>query len=115
VIHAVGPKAHENSNRQVYFGLVQRTVVCCLKHAEHVLNATSIAVLAISAGLFCVPKINVAQALYQAILKFDETKPKFVKTVPLVNLDKRVTDLINEVCLVVWWFGGHARVRLFEV
>jgi len=28
VIHAVGPKAHENSNRQFNFGLVQHTVVC---------------------------------------------------------------------------------------
>jgi len=96
VIHAVGPKAHENSNRQVNFGLVQRTVVCSLEHAEHVLKATSIAVPAISAGLFGVPKVDVAQALYQAILKFDETEPRFVKTVQLVNLNKGVTDLINE-------------------
>jgi len=46
---------------------------------EHVLNATSIALPAIR--LFGVSKIDVAQALYQAILKFDETKPRFVKTV----------------------------------
>jgi len=106
VIQAVGPEAHENSNRLVNFSLVQRTVVCSLEHAEHVLNAASIALPAISAGLFGVPKIDVAQALYQAILKFDETKPKFVKTVQIVNLDKGVTDLINKE--FAWWFGGLA-------
>jgi len=95
VINAVGPNAHEKSNRQDNFDLVQRTVVCSLEHAEHVLNATSIALPAISAGLFGAPKIEVAQALYQAILNCDETKPKFVKAVQLVNLDTGVTYLIN--------------------
>jgi len=32
-------------------------------------------------------KIDVAQALYQATVKFDETKPTCVKVVQLVNLD----------------------------
>jgi len=106
VIHVVGPEAHETSNRQVNFGLVQRMVVCSIEHAERVLNAASIAVPAISAGFFGVPKIAVAQELYQAILKFNETEPRFVKTVQLVNLDKGVTDLINEE--FAWWFGGLA-------
>jgi len=38
----------------------------------------------------------VAQALYKAVLKFDETEPRFLKTVQLVNLDRGVTDLINK-------------------
>jgi len=46
----------------------------------------------------------VAQALYQAILKFDETEPRFVKTVQLVNLNRGVTYLINKE--FAWWFGG---------
>jgi len=104
MMHAVRPKAHEKSNRQDNFDLVQRTVVSILKHSEHVLNATSIALPAISAGIFGVPKIDVAQALYQAILKFDETKPGFVKTVQLVNIDRCVTDLMNKE--FAWWFGG---------
>jgi len=81
VIHAVGPNAHVNNNRQECFELVQRTVLCSLEHAEHDLNAASMALPAISSGLFGVPKIDVAQALYQTILKLDETKPTFVKTV----------------------------------
>jgi len=56
--------------------LVQSTVLRSLEHAEHVLEAVSISLPAISAGLFGVPKIDVAQAIYQAVLKFDETKPK---------------------------------------
>jgi len=108
VIHAVGPRAHENSIRQDNFDLVQRAVVCSLELAEYVLNATSIALPAISARLFGVPKIDVAQALYQAILKFDETEPRFVKSVQLVNLDRCVTDLINRE--FAWWFGGVPKI-----
>jgi len=104
VIYAVRPRAHENNNRQDFFDLVQITVLCCLENAEDVLNSASIAVLAISAGLFGVPKIDVAQALYQAVLKFDETEPRFMKTVQLVNLDREVTDLINRE--FAWWFSG---------
>jgi len=52
-----------------------------LEYAEYVLNSASIAVPAISSGIFGVPKIDVAQVIYQAILKFDETEPRFVKTV----------------------------------
>jgi len=70
VIHAVGPKAHEN-NRQDCFDLVQSTVLCGLEYTKHVLNPASTAVPAISSGIFEVPQIKVAKALYQAVLKFD--------------------------------------------
>jgi len=104
VIYAVGPNAHENNYKQECFELVQSTVLCGLEYAEHVLNSALIAVPAISSGIFGVPKIDVAQALYQAILKFDETELRFMKTVQLVNLDRKVTDLINRE--FAWWFGG---------
>jgi len=105
VIYAVGPNVHDsNKNRQYNFDLVQSTVLCSLEYAEHVLSAASIAVLAISSGIFGVPKIDVAQALYEAILKFDETKPRFMKTVQLVNLDREPTHLINKE--FQWRFGG---------
>jgi len=42
------------------FDLVQSTVLCSLEYAEHVWNADSIALPAISARLFDVPKIYVA-------------------------------------------------------
>jgi len=96
VIHVVGPKVHENSNKKDNLDLVQSTVLCSLEHAEHVLNSASIAVPAISSGIFGVPKTDVVQALYKAILKFDETKPRFVKTVQLLNLNRGVTYLINK-------------------
>jgi len=104
VIHAVGPKAHENSDRQDNLDRVQSTVLSSLEHAEHVLNSASIAVLVISSGIFGVPKTDVVQALYQAILKFDETKPRFVKKVQLVNLNRGVTYLINRKFAL--WGGG---------
>jgi len=57
VIHAVGPQIQ---NRQECFDLVQSTVLYSLEHAEHVLKAVSISLPTISAGLFGVPKIDVA-------------------------------------------------------
>jgi len=104
VIHAVGSNACETNKRQDCFDLVESMVLCGLEYAEHVLNSASIAVPAISSGIFGVPKIDVAQALYQAAMKFDETKPTFVKVVQLVNLDRDVTELINRD--FAWWFGG---------
>jgi len=59
---------------------------------------------AIGAGLFGVPKLDVAQALYETMSKFDETRPRFIKTVQLVNIDKEVTHLINKE--FQWRFGG---------
>jgi len=47
----------------------------------------SISLPANSAGLFGVPKINVAQVIYQAILKFNETKGLIYRE-------------------FAWWFGG---------
>jgi len=44
MIHAVGPKANENINRQDNLDLVQITVLCSFEYAEHVLNSASIAV-----------------------------------------------------------------------
>jgi len=63
VIHAVGPNAYEKRNRLDCFDLVPSTILCGLEYAEHVLNAASIAVPAVSSGIFGVPKIDVAQAL----------------------------------------------------
>jgi len=48
----------------------------------------------------------VPQALYQAILKFDGTEPRFVKTVQLVNLNRGVTYWINKE-----FAGGLAECR----
>jgi len=64
VIHAVRPSAPENNNRQDCFDLVQSLVLCGLEYAEHVLNSASIAVPAISSGIFGVPIIVVAQTIY---------------------------------------------------
>jgi len=101
VIHAVGPEVHENT--QDNLDLVQSTVLCSLEYAEHVLNSASIAIPAISSGIFGVPKMDVAKVLYQAIFTFDESEPRFVKMVQLVNLNRGVTYLINKE--FAWWDG----------
>jgi len=78
VIQAVGPNAGKNNNRQECFELVQSTVLYGLEYAEHVLNSASIAVPAISSGLFGVPKI----------LQNKYSKRKYSKILQLVNLDR---------------------------
>jgi len=60
---------------------MQRTILQCLEYTENILESESIFLPAISSGLFAVPKIDVAQAMYQALLKFDETKPSRLKEV----------------------------------
>jgi len=57
------------------------------------------------------PKIDVAQALYQAIFKFDETEPRFVKIVQIIYLDRDVSDLINRE--FSWRFGGVSEMCVF--
>jgi len=53
VIHAVGPNANENHDRQNCFDLVKSAVLYSLEHTEHVLEAVSISLPAISASLVC--------------------------------------------------------------
>jgi len=54
-------------------------------------------------GLFGVPKIDVAQPIYQALLKFDETRPNHVKEVRIVNMDIETTAVMEKE--FTWWFG----------
>jgi len=106
VIHAVNrkPNANEIADRQECFDFVQSMVLYSLKHTEYVLEAVSMSLPAISAGLFGVLKSDVAQAMYQAILKFDKSKPKKFKVVHIVNIDNDVTGLIDRE--FAWGFGG---------
>jgi len=59
---------------------------------------------AISSGVFGFSRIDVAQeAMYQAILKFDHTRPNHVKEVRVVNSDLE-TITVMEI-EYKWWFG----------
>jgi len=63
---------------------------------------------AIRSGLFGVPRSDVAQAMYQAILKFDQTRPNHVKEVTIVNIDLETTTAMDKE--FKWWFGQAPRM-----
>jgi len=96
VIHAVGPDAKDNQDRQNCFDIVTRTIGNCLKYAEHTLKSVSISLLAISAGIFEVPIRNVAHALYKSLLEFDYERPACIKEVHIVNIDSETTDIVQK-------------------
>jgi len=47
--------------------------------------------------------MDVAQAMYQAIRKLDQTKPNHVKEVRIVNIDLETTTVMDKE--FKWWFG----------
>jgi len=102
VLHAVGPHSGE-ANRQDCFTQVQRTILKCLEYTENTLEAGSLAIPAISSGMFGVPRVDVAQAMYLAVLKFDQTRPQHVKEVRIVNIDLETTKAMDNE--FKWWFG----------
>jgi len=102
VLHAVGPHSGQ-ATRQECFTLVQSTILQCLEYTENILEFKSLSIPAISTGLFGVPRVDVAQAMYQAILKFDQTRPNHVKEVRIVNIELETTTVIYKE--FKWWFG----------
>jgi len=74
-----------------------------LEYTEHILKSTSLSLPAISSGVFGVLKIDVAQAMYQALVKFDETRRNHVKEVRIVNVDLETTTILEKE--FKWWFG----------
>jgi len=63
VLHAVGPHTGQ-ATRQDCFTLVQSTILQCLEYTENILESESLAIPAISSGVFAVPRVDVAQAMY---------------------------------------------------
>jgi len=102
VLHAVGPHSGQ-ANRQDCFKLVQSTIKQCLEYTESILESESLSLPAISSGVFGVPRIDVAQVMYQAILKFDHTRPNHVKEVRIVNKGLKTTTVMDKE--FKWWFG----------
>jgi O-acetyl-ADP-ribose deacetylase (regulator of RNase III) len=70
VIHAVGPRMGDGDEGSK----IEKTVVNCLKRAES-RGWTSVALPAISTGLFCVPKGTCAEAFKKAVPGFWEEHP----------------------------------------
>jgi len=98
VIHAVGPNAKETPDRELCLELLKATFLNCLLYANDVLCAKSIAMPAISSGLFCVPMDIVSAATAYAIQSFDRYLTTLAPDrrnlghIKVVNIDGQTTE-----------------------
>ncbi|XP_013403375.1 uncharacterized protein LOC106168751 [Lingula anatina] len=100
VLHAVGPQWHDYVEKERCAIELRWTFYNCLKYAgdPDTIGAESVAIPAISSGIFGVPKQTVAQALLEAVLDFDrELKQKStLQEIHLVNIAPDITHLITK-------------------
>jgi len=104
VIHAVGPDARDNKNRQKCFDIVTRTIRNCPEYAGHTLESVSIFLPAIRTGIFKIPTRDLAQALYKSLLEFDHERPACIREVRIVNIDSETTEILQKE--FTEWFAG---------
>jgi len=104
VIHACGPKASEYANYGACLELLQATFFNCLLYANDVLGVQSIAIPAISSGIFGVPMNIVGLAIFNALQVFDNylvllpCDRRKLSRIKFVNISKMATDsLIKEI------------------
>jgi len=100
VTHACGPQFKECKNVTQCLELLEPTFLNCLLYANDILEARSIALPAISAGVFGVPIHIVALAISNAAWIFDQyltTLPqdrKFVECIKIVNTDDKIVEML---------------------
>jgi len=98
VIHAVGPNAKETPDLEQCLELLRATFLNCLLYANDVLCAKSIAMPAISSGIFGVPMNIVSAAIAYAIQSFDRYLTTLTPDrenlghVKFVNIDRWTTE-----------------------
>ncbi|XP_070541085.1 uncharacterized protein [Ptychodera flava] len=98
IIHAVGPKWYEFRNKEDCRRCLQTTFLNCLHSADTELKATSIAIPAVSSGIFGVPKDVCADTLFNAVVEFLSSSRRHgsLREIRLVNIDRESTDLIKK-------------------
>ena len=87
VIHAVGPNASEYSENDC-IRLLQKTVNEILKEGRN-LNSRSIAIPAISSGIFGVDKATVAKVIMNMLLEYQQ-------------LQSAHRDYLQDIRVVIW-------------
>jgi len=100
IIHAVGPDVKEIPDLMQCLELLKATFLNCLVYANGVLCAKSIAMPAISSGLFGVPMDIVNLAITYAIQSFDRYMTTLTPDrqnlghIKFVNIDRQTTMLL---------------------
>ncbi|XP_066278182.1 uncharacterized protein [Branchiostoma lanceolatum] len=99
VIHAVGPKWRDYSNKTECASALRVTFLNCLDYANEKLHATTIAVPAISTGIFGVPNEVCAKAVYDAVRDFSKSQSQLgsLGEVRLVNAELDMVHVLRQV------------------
>lgn len=85
VIHVVGPRYREGQDNE---GLLRQAVIAALDAARRV-GARSVAMPAISAGIFGYPRDEAARVIVEAVRQWVEAHPDALESVLLVGFDDR--------------------------
>lgn len=97
IIHAVGPVWHGGSQGEDE--LLYAAITHSLEKAQH-LGLKSIAIPAISSGIFGFPKERNAQIIIRAVLDFCRNNPASVlREIRLTNIDPLTSDLLKEALI----------------
>ena len=88
VIHAVGPRWGEGDE----YKKLRNAVINCLKKASE-LKLISIAIPAISSGIFGFPKKENADLIIKTVKEFLEKEETSLKEVRLCNIDELTTEI----------------------
>ena len=101
IIHAVGPSVHEHSNDECT-RLLMKTVEEILKEG-HRLNSRSIAIPAISSGIFGVDKGTVAQIIMNSLFEYQQVQPdhEFLKDIRVVIWDRETHEPFLVIALEI--------------
>ncbi|XP_078668574.1 uncharacterized protein LOC144909964 isoform X1 [Branchiostoma floridae x Branchiostoma belcheri] len=99
VIHAVGPKWRDYSNKTECASALRVTFLNCLDYANEKLHATTIALPAISTGIFGVPNDVCAKAVYDAVRDFSKSQSQLgsLGEVRLVNAEMEMVHVLRQM------------------
>jgi O-acetyl-ADP-ribose deacetylase (regulator of RNase III) len=102
ILHVTGPNLNDPAYVGAAFGGAQvhckECYTACLRHANRMPGVKSVAVPAISAGLFGMDPWTVAHAAAQAISDFDnDAAPKEIILIELVCIDLTTADVVKTV------------------
>ncbi len=93
IIHAVGPvwKGGENNERNLLYNAVTNS----LREAEK-LKCSSIAIPAISSGIFGFPVSECAKIFKKALIDFGKTSPSYLKIIKLYDISTRTIETFKK-------------------
>ena len=104
VIHVVGPRYREGQDNE---GLLQQAVTAAL-NAAAVSGCRSVALPAISAGIFGYPRAEACQVIVQAARGWLDRRPGLITEIRLVGYDQESADQFRHA-LDAHQSGGGAR------